>query len=113
MIQRPQNPTLFPYTTLFRSHLESAEAAQRIQSLVEDAQAKGAKLPVPLQIDGAFMAPVVIADITPAMRVYGEESFGAGVTMTTSGHVEEAVALGQETPSGVSAAVWRPEVSQG
>lgn len=93
-------------------HLESAEAAQRIQSLVEDAQAKGAKLPVPLQIDGAFMAPVVIADITPAMRLYGEESFGPVVTMTTYGHVEEAVALANDTPYGLSAAVYSQDVSQ-
>src|SRR5256885_9824226 len=39
MIRRPPRSTLFPYTTLFRSHAEAADAARRLGKL-EDGRAE-------------------------------------------------------------------------
>ena len=94
------------------AYLESKESAQRIQSLVEDAVAKGAELPVPLNIQGALMYPLVINGVTPEMKLYYEESFGPVVTMTTYRDIEEAIDLANDTPYGLSAAVFSQDVNQ-
>lgn len=94
------------------AYLESKESAQRIQSLVEDAVAKGAELPVPLNIQGALMYPLVINGVTPDMKLYYEESFGPVVTMTTYRDIEEAIDLANDTPYGLSAAVFSQDVNQ-
>lgn len=92
--------------------LESAQSAERIRALVEDAVEKGAQLPVPLKIEGALMYPLVVNGITPEMKLYKEESFGPVVTMTTFTEVEEALTLANDTPYGLAAAVYSQDVNQ-
>lgn len=94
------------------AYLESKDSAKRIQALVDDAVAKGAKLPVPLTIDGALMHPLVVTGITPKMRLYYEESFGPIVTMTTFRQVDEAVDLANDSEYGLAAAVYSQDVNQ-
>jgi len=94
------------------AYLESGQSAERIRTLVEDAVQKGAQLPVPLRIEGALMYPLVVNGITPEMRLYAEESFGPVVTMTTFATVDEALALANDTPYGLSAAVYSQDVNQ-
>lgn len=74
--------------------------------------AKGAELPVPLNIQGALMYPLVVNGVTPEMKLYYEESFGPVVTMTTYRDIEEAIDLANDTPYGLSAAVFSQDVNQ-
>ena len=53
-----------------------AEAAERMDALVADAVAKGAKLVAGGERNGAIVEAPVIDDVTPGMRIYREESFG-------------------------------------
>lgn len=94
------------------AYLESEQSAERIRALIEDAVQKGAQLPVPLKIEGALMYPLVVNGITPDMKLYAEESFGPVVTMTTFATVDEALALANDTPYGLSAAVYSQDVNQ-
>lgn len=55
---------------------------------------------------GNYMAPTVLGDVTPDMRVWKEEIFGPVVTITKAATVDEAIALANETPYGLAASVW-------
>ncbi len=95
------------------AYLESPESAQRIKALIEDAVAQGATLPVPLVIDGALMHPVVVNGVTPAMKLYAQESFGPVVTMTTFSTDDEALRLANDSEYGLAAAVFTQNVNRG
>jgi len=58
--------------------LVSEDALTRVREHVEDAVAKGAKVVAGGKADGALFEPTVLMGVTPEMRVYSEESFGAG-----------------------------------
>ena len=51
-------------------------AVKRVQELVDDAVAKGAKVLTGGKANGPCYPPTVVFGVTPAMRMYGEESFG-------------------------------------
>jgi acyl-CoA reductase-like NAD-dependent aldehyde dehydrogenase len=99
-------------TTRF-AYLESAQSAQRIKALVEDAVAKGATLPLPLNIEGALMHPLIVNDVTPDMQLYATESFGPVVTMTRYHEDSEAIRLANDSEYGLAAAVFTQNVNRG
>jgi acyl-CoA reductase-like NAD-dependent aldehyde dehydrogenase len=86
--------------------LVSAEAAARVAELVDDARAKGARVLTGGERDGLLLRPTVIADVTPTMRVYAEESFGPLVTVVTVEGPDHAVEVANDTDYGLSAAVF-------
>lgn len=79
-----------------------------VQEQVADALAQGARL-----LTGGrcapgtrMFAPTLLADVTPAMRVAREESFGPVVAVARFGTEAEAIALANDSPFGLSASVW-------
>lgn len=95
------------------AYLESEQSVKRITALIDDAVAKGAMLPVPMQTDGALMHPLVVNGITPEMKLYAEESFGPVVTMTTFSSEDEAIRLANDTVYGLSSAVFTQNLNKG
>jgi acyl-CoA reductase-like NAD-dependent aldehyde dehydrogenase len=92
--------------------LVGVEAAERIGGLVDDAVSKGAKLLAGGRIDGTVMSATVLDHVTPAMRLYGEESFGPVVCVIRAAGVEEAVRIANDTEYGLSAAVFGRDVTR-
>lgn len=92
--------------------LESVKAAQRLSALVEDAQSKGAKLPLSLDIQNTVMQPVIVVDVTKNMRLYAEESFGPVCTVQRFNNVDEAVQLANDSEFGLSAAVFSQDLAE-
>ena len=90
--------------------LVSPEAADRIDGLVKDAVAKGAKLVAGGQRKGTVMNATVLDRVTPAMRIYSEESFGPVVCIVRVRGVDEAVRVANETEYGLSSAVFGRDV---
>jgi acyl-CoA reductase-like NAD-dependent aldehyde dehydrogenase len=90
--------------------LVGPEAADRIEGLIKDAVAKGAKLVVGGQRKGTVMNATVLDRVTPAMRIYSEESFGPVVCIVRVRGVDEAVRVANETEYGLSAAVFGRDV---
>jgi acyl-CoA reductase-like NAD-dependent aldehyde dehydrogenase len=86
-------------------------AARRVTELLEDAKAKGARVLTGGQADGLVLTPTIVADVTPAMRIYGEESFGPIVTVIAVDGPDEAVATANDTEYGLSAAVFGADVA--
>ncbi len=85
-------------------------ARGRILELIEDARAKGARLLAGGEADGNCIAPTVLAGVTPTMRIYGEESFGPVVALVPVDGADDAVRVANDTPYGLSAAVFGRDV---
>lgn len=56
-----------------------------------DATAYGARVVTGGESEGPLIVPTVISDVTPAMRIYREESFDPVVAVVAVGGADEAV----------------------
>ncbi|MFE9642727.1 NADP-dependent succinic semialdehyde dehydrogenase [Streptomyces sp. NPDC006365] len=55
---------------------------------------------------GWYYPPTVLADVTPAMRIHREETFGPVATLYRAVGLDEAVAIANDSPFGLSSNVW-------
>jgi len=93
--------------------LVSNEAAARVKSLVDDAIEKGARIVVGDKPEGALMQPTLLDDVTPAMRLYSEESFGPVAVVIRVSSDEEAIRVANDSQYGLSAAVFTRDTARG
>jgi acyl-CoA reductase-like NAD-dependent aldehyde dehydrogenase len=91
----------------------SREAAARIGALVSDAVEKGATLAMGGHIEGAVIQPTVLDHVTPAMKLYAEESFGPVVAVVRAASEDEAVQIANDSPYGLSSAVFTGDAARG
>ncbi|MEU3371981.1 NADP-dependent succinic semialdehyde dehydrogenase [Streptomyces sp. NPDC006660] len=94
--------------------LASERGRDDLEELVEDAVRKGAVALCgggrPDGMDrGWFYRPTILADITVDMRIHREETFGPVATLYRVRDLDEAVALANDTPFGLSSNVWTRE----
>jgi succinate-semialdehyde dehydrogenase/glutarate-semialdehyde dehydrogenase len=61
---------------------------------------------------GFFYPATVIADVTPAMRVHLEETFGPVATLYRVADADEALAIANGTSFGLSSAVWTTDAAE-
>jgi vanillin dehydrogenase len=90
--------------------LVNEAALRRITDLVEDARGKGADGLCGGTSDGLLHRPTVLSGVTPAMRIYREESFGPVVSVVPVDGVDEAVRVANDTDYGLAAAVFGQDV---
>jgi vanillin dehydrogenase len=88
------------------------EAVARIDALVKDAVSKGARILTGGRANGTLMDATVLDHVTPAMRIYSEESFGPVVAVIRVRGVEEAVRVANDTEYGLSSAVFGRDVKR-
>ncbi|WP_186267296.1 aldehyde dehydrogenase [Burkholderia gladioli] len=89
-----------------------AEAASRVRQMIDDAVGKGAVLAAGGQLQGSVMQPAVVDRVTPAMRLYGEESFGPVAAVTRFSDIEEAISIANDSEYGLSSAVFGRDVQR-
>lgn len=70
----------------------------------------GGPLAVP-GLDGRFYQPTVVAGVTPDMPIASDEVFGPVLSVLTFDTRDQAIALANATPYGLSAGVWSSDVS--
>ena len=92
--------------------LVSSDAAKRVQGLIQDAVAKGARVAAGGIKDPPGMEPTVVDQVTPQMKLYSEESFGPVVAVVRVQGEEEAIHVANDTEYGLSAAVFGRDVTR-
>jgi acyl-CoA reductase-like NAD-dependent aldehyde dehydrogenase len=90
---------------------------RNVESHVEDARALGARvltggsrLP---QLGSNFYAPTVLADVTHAMRIMREETFGPVLPVMPFDTDEEAIRLANDSDYGLAASIWTRNRARG
>ncbi len=91
--------------------LVTPEAGEKMEALITDAKAKGAKIVAGGGRDGALHAATLVDGVTPEMRIYAEESFGPVKSIVRVRDTAEAVRVANETEYGLSAAVFTQDIS--
>jgi succinate-semialdehyde dehydrogenase/glutarate-semialdehyde dehydrogenase len=91
--------------------LSTEQGRADLEELVDDAVENGATLLCGGERpdgfgSGWYYAPTVLTDITPAMRVHQEETFGPVATLYRAADLDEAVAMANDTPFGLSSNIW-------
>ncbi|WP_303784801.1 NAD-dependent succinate-semialdehyde dehydrogenase [Azovibrio restrictus] len=95
--------------------LIDAEALAKVQSHVADALEKGARLLTggrPHARGGNFFEPTVLADVTPAMRVATEETFGPVAPLFRFDTEAEAIRMANATEYGLAAYFYTRDVAR-
>jgi aldehyde dehydrogenase (NAD+) len=86
----------------------------KVQGLIDEARQDGATVTAggapPEELGGYFMAPTILSDVRPQMRIAQEEVFGPVLAVMTFSTDEEAVALANSTPYGLAAGVWTESI---
>ncbi|KAA1233940.1 MULTISPECIES: aldehyde dehydrogenase [Agrobacterium tumefaciens complex] len=93
--------------------LVSLEAALKMDAIIADALDKGAKIVAGGRRNGAVVEATVLDHVTPAMRIYSEESFGPVKPIIRVKDVEEAVAIANDTEYGLAASLYTNDVTAG
>ena len=70
--------------------------AIRVEEWVQEAVAGGARLVAGGQRNGTLMAPTLLADVKPEMRISCDEVFGPAVGVTPVGDIDESDCPGQQ-----------------
>jgi acyl-CoA reductase-like NAD-dependent aldehyde dehydrogenase len=80
--------------------------AVRVDEWVREAVASGARLVTGGERRGAIYTPTIVADVKPEMRISAEELFGPAVAVTPFDEIDQAIALANDSPYGLSAAIF-------
>lgn len=89
------------------------KAVERCNALIDDALAKGATLVCGGKSETTLFPATLLDHVTPAMRIYGEESFGPVKAIVRVDGEEAAIACANDNPYGLSAAVFTGDAARG
>lgn len=86
--------------------LISPQDAERVEAWIGEALADGARLLAGGTRAGAVVAPTLLADVTPAMRVGCTEIFGPVMCLETYRDIDAAIARVNATPYGLATGLY-------
>ncbi len=106
-------PGLDPAAT--QGPLIDDKAVAKVESHIADATSKGAKVLVGghrHQLGGRFFEPTILTDVTPAMAVAREETFGPVAPLFRFRTEDEAIALANDTEFGLAAYFYGRDIGR-
>jgi succinate-semialdehyde dehydrogenase/glutarate-semialdehyde dehydrogenase len=86
--------------------LINIKAVEKVERLIAEAIAAGAEVPLGGHrhaLGGTFFEPTILTGVTPSMAIAQEEIFGPVATLTRFSDEAEAMALANDTTSGLAA----------
>jgi len=92
--------------------LVNLAAAEKMDALIADATAKGAKVAAGGTREGTIVTATVLDGVSADMRIYGEESFGPVKSVIRVKDDEEAIRVANDTEYGLSSAVFSQDVQR-
>ncbi|WP_438484583.1 NADP-dependent succinic semialdehyde dehydrogenase [Streptomyces sp. S186] len=97
--------------------LSSEQGRSDLEELVDDAVHQGARARCggrrpPDRHAGWYYEPTVLTGVTPSMRIHREEAFGPVATLYRVADLDEAVALANDTPFGLSSNAWTRDADE-
>jgi succinate-semialdehyde dehydrogenase/glutarate-semialdehyde dehydrogenase len=90
-------------------------AVQKVEEHISDALAKGAHVVIGggrHSLGGRFFEPTVLVDVTPAMLIAREETFGPVAPLFRFQTEDEVIALANDTPFGLAAYFYGRDVGR-
>lgn len=111
---KPGNP-LDPATNV--GALVDTQQMNTVLSYIEAGHSEGATLltggkRILQETGGTYVEPTIFDGVSNAMRIAKEEIFGPVLSVITFDSAEEAVAIANDTPYGLAAAVWSSDLSK-
>lgn len=91
----------------------NVKQVDRVQQIVTDSIASGAKLMTGGSHDGLFYKPTVLVDVKPGTRAYDEEIFGPVAPVIIAEDDDDAVRIANDTQYGLSASVYTSSFERG
>lgn len=85
---------------------------ERCNALIDDALAQGAVLVCGGRAENTLMPATVLDRVTPAMRVYGEETFGPLKAIVRVPDTEAAIVTANDNAFGLSSAVFGRDIAR-
>ena len=79
--------------------------ARHVKSQLDDAVARGAKFELGGGVNGRFVEPTIITQITPDMDIWRNETFGPVAVVVPFRTDEEAIAMNNDTEYGLSSGI--------
>jgi acyl-CoA reductase-like NAD-dependent aldehyde dehydrogenase len=86
--------------------------ADVLDAQLRDAASKGARVMGAARGRGHFFAPTIVDGVTPEMRIACEETFGPVLAVIRVRDDDDAVAVANDTPFGLSASVWGRDLTR-
>ncbi len=99
--------------------IHTAEQREKVESMVEDAENRGAKdivkggRPSQKELEkGYFYVPAVLGDVDYDAKIAREECFGPALPIFVVKDLEEAIERANDTPYGLGSSVWTRNVER-
>jgi succinate-semialdehyde dehydrogenase / glutarate-semialdehyde dehydrogenase len=95
--------------------LANEQGVLDVETYIADAVAQGARVLCGgkrLDRAGYFYPPTVVADVTPAMRMFHEEVFGPVAQLFRVGNADEAIELANATVFGLGSNIWTRDAAE-
>ena len=93
--------------------MSNANQIRIVQEHYQDAIAMGAKASAELIINGHYLNPVVLWDVTPDMRIMQEETFGPLMAVMCFDDENQAIKFANSGHTGLNASVWSRDIVKG
>ncbi|QNJ98710.1 NAD-dependent succinate-semialdehyde dehydrogenase [Constantimarinum furrinae] len=90
--------------------LAREDLAKDLESQVKRSVKKGAKVLIGGKRQNAYFEPTVLADVTPKMPVFNEETFGPVLSVSTFKTLDEAIALSNDSKFGLGVSVFTKDI---